>query len=97
MTNRTFSPGTATVNIAATATSASVALNPNGRTCRVVNSGAAPVFIHFSNDPAFVATTTMSMPVLPNTTETFNKGVLSSVSAVSTGTSTVYFTVGDGP
>lgn len=93
---KSFRPGAATVNIAATATSSSVALNANAYAVRVVNTGTVPVFIHFSNDPAFVASTTTSMPVLGGATETFEKGPLSSVSAVSTGTATVYFTVGEG-
>jgi hypothetical protein len=63
----------ATVNNAVTASSTTVAVSPASigtRTVRIFNSGTATTFINFG--PSTVtATTTNSMPILPNSVETF--------------------------
>lgn len=94
--NKPFSPGTATVNIAAGTTSARVQLSANAHGVRVYNSGSTPAFIEFG-DSSVAATAGGSMPVAPGDTRIFGKGAAAYVAAiVSTGTATVYFTAGEG-
>lgn len=93
---KTFMPSALTVNVAATTASAIIPLDPLGNTVRVVNAGASMAFIHFTKDPAYVATTG-NMPIAAGATETFTKGAASYVAAITaSGTATVYFTVGEG-
>lgn len=97
--NKSFYPGTATVNVTASATSQNISLGPEAQfahAVRVVNTGTVPAFIHFTNSATFAATTTASMPILAGATETFSKGANTNVAIVSTGTPTVYFTCGEG-
>lgn len=93
---RTFTPGAATVKIAAGAASARVAIDPNTRTIRVVNSASSPVFIEMGG-ATVAATAASSMPVLAGATETFGKGATTHVAAICpAGTGDVFFTCGEG-
>lgn len=93
---KTFMPSALTVKIAATTASNSIALDTLGNTVRVVNAGASLAFIHFSKDPAYAATNG-NMPIAAGATETFTKGAASYVAAIAaSGTTDIYFTVGEG-
>lgn len=93
---RTFSPGSATVKIAAGAASASVAVNPNASVIRVVNTASAPVFLEFGGS-AVTASAASSMPILAGASETFTKGARDYVAAICpAGTGDVFFTAGEG-
>ena len=95
MNARTFAPGTATVNLAVSTVSANVALNPNASAVRVANTGATMAFIQFG-DSSVTASLTASMPLPAGAVETFTKGSAAYVAAISTGTTTLYFTAGEG-
>lgn len=93
---RTFSPGTATVKIAAGAASARVALDTNTRVVRVVNTASAPVFLEIGG-AGVSASAAASMPILAGATETFTKGANSHIAAICpAGTGDVFFTCGEG-
>ena len=88
------------MNLAVTASSQVLAVNivPIGnRTLRIANIGTQTIFIAFGVSTS-TATVSTSMPVLPNTVETFfmrNENTHLAVIAGSTG-STIYVTIGEG-
>lgn len=84
-----------TVNIVASSTTASAALDVFSSAVRVANTGTVPVFIRFGGSA--VVATTGNMPVLPGTVEVFTKGAYDRVAAITaSGTATIYFTAGEG-
>jgi hypothetical protein len=96
-----FSPlGDATVSIAATTTTANVALNlptaPMSVDVRLYNSGFVPIHVRFGN--ASVTATTTNMPIAPQTVEAFSiSGAATHMAAItSSGTGTIFATVGMG-
>jgi hypothetical protein len=90
----------ATVSLAVLTTSATVAVSPatvGTRTVRIFNSGTNIVFINFGPSTA-IATLANSMPMLPNSVETFyfhNDWTLVAAIAGATG-NTLYITAGEG-
>jgi hypothetical protein len=89
-----------TVNIAATATSASVTLSDsatNSSNMRVYNAGPSTVFLRVGV-AAQTASATADMPIPAGGVENFYKGKADTVAAVcaSGGTATVYLTPGEG-
>lgn len=97
MTIKTFAPaGTATATIAATAASASTALDGLSSAVRVVNAGPNIAFIRFTRGASTALAT--DMPISSGATETFTKGSADTVSAIcsATQTATLYFTNGEG-
>lgn len=96
----TNSSGGNTVNLAVLATSATVAVSPatvGSRSARIYNSGTNTVFINFG-PVGTVATVANSMPMLPNSVETFyfhNDWTLVAAIASATG-NTIYITMGEG-
>lgn len=89
----------ATLNTAVTGVAASVTLvlGMGGKSLRILNSGTQIIFVRLVTASGGAATLASSMPVLPNTVETFfaSNEVLS-VSAIAAGAgSTMYVTVGD--
>lgn len=93
---KVFTPSGATVNIAATAASASVAIDGNSNVVRVYNKGPNVAFVSFSLG-ASTATLT-DMPIAVGATEKFTKGMGNTASAIcaATETATIYLTCGDG-
>lgn len=95
--HKTFMPTDAdTVSIAATITSARVALDQYSSVVRVQNKGPGEVFIQFGSGT--VVSTTAKMGIASGATETFTKGAATHVAAVCAGadTATVRFTNGEG-
>lgn len=98
----TFVPA-GTVNIAATTSSANVALSigSNGvgerPQVRVYNAGTTPVFIAFGAS-AVAATTAVGIPIAPGGPENFTLpfGATHVAAIYGTGSGTVYFTSGFG-
>lgn len=96
-----FTPTGATVNIAATGSTGSVALGtPSGQggmAVRVHNAGAATVFIAFGTS-AVTAATASGIPIPAGAVETFSAGpsVTHAAAITASGTATVYFTPGQG-
>lgn len=97
-----FTPTSDTVTASATTTTSNVALGAftsiAGGSVRVANIAAGgTVFIKFG-DATVTATTAAGMPVFAGAVETFQLGPKDTYAAVITGlgTSTVYFTVGQG-
>ncbi len=90
-----FSPGT-TETASASTSSASVTLDGPSAQVRVFNSTAAVAFIHFSSG-AYTATSA-DTPMAPGAVEVFTKSPAHQICAVilSSGTGSVYFTVGNG-
>lgn len=89
----------ATVNLAVIATTATVAVSPTGagsRTVRIFNSGTNVIFINFGPSTV-IATLTNSMPILPNSVETFYfHNDWTHVAAISGATgNTLYVTTGE--
>lgn len=104
--NMLFRPVPATTtNLSASSSSSRVEVMPtatrnatdNILTVRVYNSGTVIVFIEFG-DSTITATTTTSMPIPPGWSEPFrihpNQTYCAGIT--SSGTATVYFTVGEG-
>ena len=97
---RPFEKMSNTANLAVTGTSASVAVPSAGvghGSVRIVNAGTNTIFVEFGNS-AVTATTTTSMPILPNTAETFvfrNENTHVAAIASTTG-NTLYVTYGSG-
>jgi len=92
--------GNSTVNIVVTASNQVLAVNatPLGnRSVRIANIGTQTIFVAFGISTT-TASVTGSMPILPNTVETFfmrNENTHIAVIASSTG-STMYVTTGEG-
>lgn len=93
---KTFMPnGQDTATIAATVASARVALDPTSNAVRIVNAGAADAFLHFGD--VNVTADTVKMPIKAGATETITKGANTHVAAIcASGTTTLYFTSGEG-
>jgi hypothetical protein len=90
----------ATLNTPVTgvASSVTLVLGIAGKTVRILNSGTQTIFVRMVSASGGAATVASSMPMLPNTVETFfaSTDVLS-ISAIAAGAgSTMYVTVGDG-
>ena len=97
MKTKTFAPsGVDTVQLAATAASASVSLDPNASVVRVVNTGPNIAYLQFGGTG--VAATTAKMPIVVGAVELFTKGMQPKVAAIcDTGnTATLFFTTGEG-
>jgi hypothetical protein len=97
MKTKTFAPsGADTVQLAATAASASVSLDPNSSVVRVFNAGPNIAYLQFGGTG--VTSTTAKMPIAAGNTELFTKGVQAKVAAIcDTGnTATLFFTAGEG-
>jgi len=95
-----FTPIAATVNIAATTSTARVALadgTSSGRSVRICNDGLVTVFIAFGNS-AIEATAAAGIPIKPGMVEAmeFGKGVTHVAAITAAGSATIYFTVGQG-
>lgn len=93
--------GQKTVNVTVGTASANVAVpapNIGVRSVRLVNSGSNLIFVEFGRDNTIVATTTGSMPMLPNTERIFLlPNDVTYVAAISgTAGNTLYVTVGEG-
>lgn len=91
--------GAATVTIAVTTSSASVAIgnqtDVGGASVRVANTGTGLAFIAFGKGSA--TATTSGLPILPGTVEAFEIGSATYVAAITaTGSTTLYFTPGMG-
>lgn len=93
-----FHPAGDTVKIAATAASASAALDKNSSCVRVFNAGPNICRIKFSGPSgSALPATTNDMPIAVNATEVFNKGAYTFVAAIcDTGTAAIEFTNGEG-
>lgn len=96
-----FTPYGATNSIAAGVGTASVALTvptgvTGGHTCRVYNSGVGVAFVRFGTTGVAAALT--DMPIPAGAVEVFENGpnVTTAAAILVSGTSTVYFTVGQG-
>ena len=91
-----FTPSLAnTANISATTSSARVAFPSGGRSVRVYNAASVAVFIQFGD--ASVTATTSHMPIPAGATEAFQIGGATYAAAItSSGSGTVYFTMGSG-
>lgn len=89
----------ATLNTAVTGVAASVTLvlGVGGKTVRIMNLGTQTIFIRLVTAAGGAATVAASMPVLPNTVETFfAQNDCLSISAIAAAAgSTMYVTVGD--
>lgn len=97
MNIKPFAPnGADTATIAATGTSARVALDPTSNAVRVVNDGSTTAFIQFGD--VNVVATTAKMPIRPGGSHAFTKGAAAYVAAIcaGAGTTTLYFTSGEG-
>lgn len=90
-----------TVNLAVLATTANVQVIPivaGSHTVRIANIGTNVVFVEFGTPNTTAATVTTSMPLLPNSVETFwfhNDWQYVAAIAASTG-NTIYVTTGEG-
>lgn len=98
---RAFQPAAGnTVNIAVGAASSNIQItrpNMGTQTIRFHNSGTATVFVNFGKDNTVTASTTTSIPLLPNSVETFtimnDSGFVAAIGSA-TG-NTLYITTGD--
>lgn len=97
-----FSPMTPTVSIASVGTSSSnvartLSGHLGGDEIRIANTGTAVAFVEFG-ESTIAATTTTSVPILPNTVEVFSVNpVQTHVAAITvSGTTTLYITTGRG-
>jgi hypothetical protein len=88
---------TGTVSLAATTTSASVALAGGGDSMVVTNISASLAYVRFGADPS-VAATVADMPVLPNAHVMLgvNSLIGNAAAILASGSGTVLFTRGDG-
>jgi len=99
ITNALNGEAGSTVNLAVLATTANVAVAParvGSRTIRIFNSGTNVVYVNFGDDNV-VATVANSLPLLPNSVETFffrNDWTKVAAIAGSTG-NTIYITTGE--
>lgn len=99
VTIRPFRPIAATANAAVTAGSTAITIvgAPVGTAAvRLLNNGSAVVFITIQDTSTVAATTTTSVPMLPNSVETFeitNDNQFVSVISTTTG-NTLYVTLG---
>jgi hypothetical protein len=91
-----------TVSSSTTTTTSAVALTvpgapPRNMSVRVLNTGAAPVFIAFGTSGVTTATTT-GLPVPAGVVNTFTvpEGTTHAATIIAAATATVYFTVGEG-
>lgn len=93
---KAFAPSGSTATIAATAASASVAIDPNSSVVRIYNKGPNVAFLRFTVGASTAAVT--DMPIAVGATENFTKGTASVASAIcaATETATVYATSGEG-
>jgi len=92
-----FTPG-GTVNVAATTTTANVALASGAKDQVMVtnNAGGSLAFVAFGSS-AVTATAATSTPVLPGAAYIFTVGTATHMAAITgTGTATVYATAGQG-
>lgn len=91
-----LSGGNATASLAVGTSAANVplpGLPSDGASVRLVNSGTQVVFLNFTG----AASSSTSMPMLPNTVETFSLPPTATISAIAAATgSTLYATVGEG-
>lgn len=89
----------ATVNNAVTASSTTVAVSPaaiGNRSVRILNSGTAVTFVNFGPSTV-IATLTNSMPLLPNSVETFYfHNDWTHIAMIGTVGNTLYATMGEG-
>lgn len=96
---KAFSPIGNTVNAAVTATTAALAITEGGDTVLVTNVGSLTIFIKFGDSTVTAALAT-STPVLPNSAQTFRRGIAQLaqyIAVISTATgNTVYVTTGEG-
>lgn len=97
---RAFQPASPTVNVAVTAASANVLItrpNMGTQTVRLHNSGTNTVFVEFGKTSAVTASLTTSIPLLPNSVETFtimnDQGYVAAIAGGSG--NTLYITTGD--
>jgi hypothetical protein len=101
MSSFIFSPIGATVNIAATTSTGSVALTSfdslHETQVRIANAGTVPVFIAFGTSTV-TTTAAAGMPIMPGTAEVISVNPRHTHVAAITGssTATVYFTTGSG-
>lgn len=89
----------ATTNVAVLTTVATITVSPasvGNRTVRLYNSGTNTIFINFG-DSTFTATLANSMPMLPNSVETFYfHNDWTTIATISTATgNTLYATMGE--
>lgn len=91
---KSFAPSGSTVTLAATAASASVALDQYYGAVRVYNKGPNVAFIRFSTGASPAVLT--DLPLAVGATETFSKGTGNNASAIcaATETATLYLTNG---
>lgn len=92
--------GLATVNIAATTTAASVALNKrnDAESCQVeiYNAGSATVFIRKGDSTVTATTSSRPLPAGAMVIDSVGSGVTHLSAITASGTATVYFTTGEG-
>lgn len=94
---KTFAPnGADTVQLSASAASASVPVDPFSNVVRVLNTGPNLAYIRFG--AAGVASTTARLPLPVGAAELFTKGNAAYVAAIcdSGNTATLFFTAGEG-
>lgn len=92
-----FTPG-ATTPVSCSVTTANGAFSGTGKTVRIYNSGAVPVFFKLVTSSAGTAATT-DTPIGAGVTETFTRdpGSHTHIAAITaSSTATLYATVGDG-
>lgn len=97
MTIKTFAPsGLDTVQLAATASTGSVAIDRNSNVVRVLNAGPNLAYICFGNGS--ISATTAKIPLPVGAAELFTKGAQDHAAAIcDTGnTATLFFTAGEG-
>lgn len=99
ITNAQNAKAGGTVNVTVIASVATVAVSPAGvgsRTVRLFNSGTNVIFVNFG-DSTVTATLTNSMPMLPNSVETFYfHNDWTTIAAISGATgNTLYATMGE--
>ena len=91
-----FQP-TATVALAASASSSNTQMPGNGETALITNLASSPAYVRFGSDPGLQATTS-DTPVLPNSRILLRCGPLVTYCAavLISGSGSVLFTRGDG-
>lgn len=100
ITNSQNAKAGATTNVAVLTTVASITVSPvsiGNRTVRLLNSGTNVIFVSFGDTTA-TATLANSMPLLPNSAETFyfhNDWTTIATISAATG-NTLYATMGEG-
>lgn len=98
-TTNPFTPSAAgTLTVSATTSNSSVQLAANDtrfECIRIANAGTGTAFVVWGVG-AQTASPTTSMPILAGTVEVFSKGLADTVGVISSSTSTVYLTCGEG-